>query len=85
MSTRKYNFLYSHIILKNSKKAGKCMFFKKMLSKMKNFIVIKYRTESILDNIKVRIDDSISLGDKNNVSDSYNKINFSKIYCNRSL
>lgn len=85
MSTRKYNFLYSHIILKNSKKGGKCMFFKKMLSKMKNFIVIKYRTESILDNIKVRIDDSISLGDKNNVSDSYNKINFSKIYCNRSL
>ena len=61
------------------------MFFKKMVSKMKNFIVIKYRTESILDNIKVRIDDSISLGDKNNVSDSYNKINFSKIYCNRSL
>ena len=61
------------------------MFFKKVLSKMKNFIVIKYRTESVFDNIKVRIDDSISLSNKNNVDKSHKVIDFSKMYCNRSI
>ena len=61
------------------------LFFKKMLSKMKNLVVIKYRTESLLDNLKVKIDDSISLSNRNNVSKSHNVIDFSKSYCSRSL
>ena len=56
-----------------------------MLSKMKNLVVIKYRTESLLDNLKVKIDDSISLSNQNNVFKSHNIIDFSKSYCSRSL
>jgi len=61
------------------------MFFKKMLSKMKNFVVIKYRTDSVLDNLKVKITNASSLKKLDNVSKNHNTIDFSKIYLNRSL
>ena len=61
------------------------MFFKKMLSKMKNFVVIKYRTDSVLDNLKVKITNASSLKKLDNVFKNRNTIDFSKIYLNRSL
>ena len=56
-----------------------------MLSKMKNFVVIKYRTDSVLDNLKVKITNASSLKKLDNVSKNRNTIDFSKIYLNRSL
>ncbi len=62
------------------------MFFKKILSKMKNFVVIKYRTTNFIDNIKVSFDkDTISMkNDPNDMSNNSHKlIDFKQIYYNR--
>lgn len=62
------------------------MFFKKILSKLKNIIVIKYKTiPSSLNNIRITIDgnDNFEKKDMNNVNkksrDSIS-INFKEIY-----
>lgn len=63
------------------------MFFKKLLSKMKGFIVIKYRTEDALNNIKVTFsEDSLKkLDNADAKSESVNWINFEEIYKNRVI
>lgn len=60
------------------------MFFKDLLDKMKDFVVIKYRTDDFLDDLKVTFNPSDFL-DKDNVLKSNNKINFKQIYENRMI
>lgn len=62
------------------------MFFKKLLNKMKNFVVIKYRTDQAFDNIKVIINQK-DFEKSDNVSDrkSADWINFKEIYFNRTI
>lgn len=62
------------------------MFFKKLLDKMKNFVVVKYRTEQALDNIKVVITQK-DFEKRDNVSDRkpVDWINFKEIYFDRTI
>lgn len=62
------------------------MFFKKLLDKMKNLVVIKYRTDQALDNIKVIINKN-DCEKTDNVSNRkpVDWINFKEIYFNRTI
>lgn len=62
------------------------MFFKKLLDKMKNLVVIKYRTDQALDNIKVVINKN-DYEKNDNVSNRKpaDWINFKEIYYNRTI
>lgn len=62
------------------------MFFKKLLDKMKNLVVIKYRTDQALDNIKVIINKN-DYEKSDNVSNRKpaDWINFKEIYFNRTI
>lgn len=61
------------------------MFFEKLLDKMKNLVVIKYRTDNFIDDLFVSFDrDSLKKSDDVS-NNSINKINFKQIYENRMI